>query len=92
MFVYLLKNIKPVSDDLIRRHVDHLKELNSKGKLVICGPFSDYPGGMVVLMAENLDEANEIAKADPFVSSGCKSFELRSLEVANEDNHYLLIE
>lgn len=92
MFVYLMKNIKPVSEDLIRRHVDYLKELKSKEKLVLCGPFSDYPGGMVVLKADDLAEAFNLASSDPFISSGCKSFELRTLEEANEANGYLLSE
>jgi Uncharacterized protein conserved in bacteria len=89
-YVYLMSNIKPVNEELIKIHVEHLKELNRKGKLVLCGPFADYPGGMVIFSAESLEEATEIAKADPFISSGCKSFEIRTIELANEENNYLL--
>ena len=85
-----MKNQKPLNEELIKEHVEHLKSLKSQGKLVLCGPFSDYPGGMVVYLADNLEEATNIAKSDPFISSGCKTFEVRTLEVANEENNYLL--
>ncbi|MDT8719222.1 hypothetical protein IAI10_21450 [Clostridium sp. 19966] len=92
MYVYLMKNIKPLNDELIKSHVEHLKQLKRQGKLVLCGPFTDYPGGMVIFLAESFAEATNIAKADPFIASGCKSFEIRTLEPANEENNYLLIE
>lgn len=92
MYVYLMNNEKPVDRELIKSHVEYLKELKRQGKLVLCGPFTDYPGGMVVFEAEDLDEATTIAKSDPFISSGCKSFELRTIEVANEENNYLFDE
>ncbi|MNC70308.1 hypothetical protein D3C75_1211030 [compost metagenome] len=56
----------------------------------MCGPFTDYPGGMVAITAKDIAEATHIANADPFISSGCKSFEIRTLELANEENNYLL--
>jgi len=54
-------------------HVQHLKALESEGKLVICGPFTDYKGGMVVIKADSIDEARRIAEADPFVKLGLES-------------------
>ena len=92
MYVYLMKNLKPLNEEVVKKHVEHLKELKSQGKLVLCGPFTDYPGGMVVITAENLEEATKIAEADPFMASGYKSFEIRTMEQANEENHYLLEE
>ena len=89
-YVYLMKNNKALSLEIIRRHVNHLRELDAEGALVLCGPFSDYPGGMVVVRAESPDEAKAIAEADPFISSGCKTYELRCLEVANAENNYLM--
>jgi uncharacterized protein YciI len=90
MFVYLMKNINPLNEEIVKGHVEHLKELKSQGKLVLCGPFTDFPGGMVVIEAKDLAEATEIANTDPFIASGCKSFEIRTLEQANEENNYLL--
>lgn len=90
MYVYLMNNIKPLNEELIKRHVEHLKELKRQDKLVLCGPFTDYPGGMVILLAEDLAEATNIAKTDPFIASGCKAYEIRTLEPANDENNYLL--
>ncbi|PJJ27201.1 YciI family protein [Lacrimispora celerecrescens] len=89
-YIYLMSNVKPLHKELIMSHVDHLKELKNQDKLVFCGPFTDYPGGMVIFLAEDLAEATKIAKSDPFIASGCKSFEIRTLEPANEENNYLL--
>ncbi len=89
-YVYLMENKKPLDEALVQAHVTHLRGLERQGKLVLCGPFTDYPGGMVVLSAESAAEAMAIAEADPFISSGCKSFSLRTLELANGENNYLL--
>jgi len=90
--MYLMKNEKPINEELIKRHVEYLRELKRLGKLVLCGPFTDYPGGMVIFLAEDLVEAINIAESDPFIASGCKSYEIRTLEPANEENNYLLDE
>lgn len=44
----------------------------------------------LVFNVDCYDQAILIAESDPFIHSGCKTYELRSLEVANKDNHYLL--
>ena len=86
-FVYLMKNQKPLNEEVVKSHVEHLKELKSQGRLVLCGPFSDYPGGMVVFLAEDLAEATKIAEADPFIASGCKTFEMIVCLSLESDNH-----
>ncbi len=89
-YIYLMKNQHPLNEALVKSHVEHLKALNEQGKLILCGPFQDYPGGMVVFSAEDLKEATDIANTDPFIASGCKTYELRTLELAKEENNYLL--
>ena len=90
VFVYLMNNKKDLNLQVVQEHVEHLRSLDQNGRLVLCGPFADYPGGMVVLRADTEDEALRIAESDPFIASGFKTFELRTLEVANADNNYLL--
>lgn len=89
-YVYLMTNQKPIDYELIKSHVEYLKELKRLDKLVLCGPFQDYPGGMVIFHAKDLTEATNIANSDPFIASGCKTFEIRTLELADEGNNYLL--
>lgn len=89
-FIYLMNNKKPLNNEIIKKHVGYLKELKSQGKLMLCGPFTDYPGGMVIFLAEDLNEATNIAETDPFIALGFKSYEVRTIELANEENNYLL--
>ena len=74
----------------MKDHVEHLKQLDAENKLVLCGSLHDYPGDMVVFNADYYDQAILIAESEPFIHSGFKTYELRSLEVANKDNQYLL--
>lgn len=90
MYMYLMNNEKPINEELIKSHVEYLRELKRLEKLILCGPFKDYPGGMVIFLAEDLVEATNIAESDPFIASGCKSYVIRTLEPANEENNYLL--
>ena len=90
VFVYLMNNKKALNLQVVQEHVEHLRTLDQEGRLVLCGPFTDYPGGMVVFRADSEEEALRIAESDPFIASGFKTFELRTLEVANADNNYLL--
>ena len=90
VFVYLMNNKKDLNLQVVQEHVEHLRTLDQEGRLVLCGPFADYPGGMVVFRADSEDEALRIVESDPFIASGFKTFELRTLEVANADNNYLL--
>lgn len=45
---------------------------------------------MVVIKAQDLIEATTIAMQDLFISLGYKSFGIRTLQQANEENNYLL--
>ena len=56
-YVILLSRTEaPFSEPLIRRHVEYLRELDRNGLLVLCGPFTDHPGGMVIIKAVSLEE------------------------------------
>lgn len=90
LFVMLMENKKELDLGVIQRHVAHLKQLEEAGKLVLCGPFSDYSGGMVILNALSFDEADKISQSDPYILEGYKVYQLRTLEVANKKNGYLL--
>jgi uncharacterized protein len=78
------------TEELIKEHVAFLRDLDQKGKLELCGPFTDYAGGMIVVRADSYEEAVKIAKSDPFISSGTESFEVRTWQLANKENNYLL--
>jgi uncharacterized protein YciI len=75
--------------ETILRHVEHLRSLHQEGRLVLCGPFSDYPSGMVVIKADDKDQATKIAESDPFVQEGARTFSIRTWLLANTENNFL---
>lgn len=90
-YVILLShaNAKNMTEQLIRGHVTHLKELDEKGQLVLCGPFQNYKGGIIIIKAGSPDEARAIAEMDPFVKSGAETYEIRILELSCKENNHM---
>ncbi|MFD2442845.1 YciI family protein [Bacillus sp. CGMCC 1.16607] len=81
---------RELSEELIKEHVAFLRNLEQNHQLELCGPFTDYRGGMVIIRAASYEEAKRIAESDPFVSSGTESYELRTWQLSNEENNHLL--
>ena len=86
------KTYNKMTKDVAMRHVDHIRKLDDSGKLALCGRFKGYPGvaGMVILKTQSYEEAEEFCKAEPLVAEGYATYKLRSLQVANKENHFLL--
>ena len=64
-YVYLMSH-RPGgrgTPELVKGHIAHLRRLDEQGRLVMCGPFKDYKGGMVVVKAESLDAARQMGYA-----------------------------
>lgn len=55
-------------------HLDWLNGLNAEGKLKLAGPSLDANGkpmgSLVVIVADNADEAKAMADADPYATAG----------------------
>jgi uncharacterized protein YciI len=90
-YVVLLSRIpgKSMTEEVIRAHVAHLKQLEQNGQLVLCGPFADYEGGMIVFRAESYEQAKAIAESDPFVTSGVEKYELRTWQLSCKENNHM---
>lgn len=80
---------RQLTPDLIRAHVAHLQRLDEQGRLVLCGPFADGEGGMVIVRAASLEEARSIAEADPFVASGAETCQVRQWALSNRANNHM---
>ncbi len=89
VYVYLMEDKNPLNNEVVALHIAHLRTLDNEGRLIVCGPFTDFKGGMVVLRAHDKAEANQIAMSDPFINGGFKTYEVRTLEVADASNGYL---
>ncbi len=66
---------------ITQAHVAYLQKLLDAGNLVLAGPSLSPLFGVVVLEAEDEDEARRIMSADPFVSSGLQTAELSPFRV-----------
>ena len=88
LFVILLEKRKPFDADVIARHVGYLRNLDANGHLVLCGPFVDYPGGMVIIRAASYGGAEVVCQSDPFVADGYETYVVRTLEVADKATGY----
>ena len=55
-------------------HVAYLNDLNANGKLAFAGPFlgddGKPTGSLVVVKAETIEEARQIAENDPYAKAG----------------------
>ncbi len=89
--VILLSNIpgKPRSTAVIKEHIEYLRELERKSQFVLCGPFLDYDGGMLMIKTSSLEEAKKIAEADPFIKNKVKTYEIRTCLLSCEENNHL---
>lgn len=87
-YLYIMHDQKQLNEAIILEHVLHLKQLRKEARLVLCGPFTDHLGGMVVFQASSKDEALQIANQDPFIRDSYKSFELFTMDVADESNDF----
>jgi len=78
-------------NELTISHVDHVRELDSKGILVLCGPLKGTENGMLILNAKTLEEAESYVLNDPFIVYRCyKSYTIHEIEEGNASNNYLL--
>ena len=64
-------------------HLAYQRELEEAGRLVMAGPVSDEAGdymiggGMILLRADSMEEATQMAEDDPMHKTGARSFTLR---------------
>lgn len=79
-----------MSRELVEAHVTYLRQLESDGRLVLCGPFAENWGGMVIVRASSIEEAKQISAQDPFVTSGFRRPEVLTWHLANSENNYLI--
>lgn len=67
----------------LQEHLAYQLELERTGIMFAAGPFADDTGvewegeGMVIIRAESLEAAKQIAAADPMHKSGARTFRVR---------------
>jgi uncharacterized protein YciI len=67
---------------LLPAHLEYMIALEKRGLLFASGPLTDGEGppsgaGLTILRASDAREARRLAEADPFVTNGLRTFELK---------------
>lgn len=92
-FLFMLKDKRAghLTRTLLERHVEHLKELQRSGHLVLCGPLSDNVGALQVLRASSREDAVARFEADPFLQDQYyRAYDCHEFSEANEANGWLV--
>lgn len=67
--------------EVLPRHIEYLDKLEQEGKVFARGPFADGSGGLVVYIADSLEEAVILAENDPHVVEKVRHLELKEWKV-----------
>ncbi|HSW40074.1 MAG TPA: YciI family protein [Acidobacteriota bacterium] len=59
-----------------QQHIDFLQERAEEGSIFAQGRFADNSGGLVIYIAQSLEDAAKIAASDPYVVSGARVLEI----------------
>jgi uncharacterized protein YciI len=51
-------------------HLDNLRPLVERGKVVLAGPFTDASGSLIVVDMDSEAQATAFAQSDPYVTQG----------------------
>ena len=81
--------------DLLKGHVEHLRDLSSRGIVSMCGPLKDrngnYGKGLLIFEANSIEEVESHVLKDPFViQKWYASYQIYEWIEANESNNYLM--
>jgi uncharacterized protein YciI len=91
-FVCILRDEKKenLTEDLVIKHVEHLKDLKRNGILILCGLILKE-GGMLILDVKTQEEAKNIILQDPLIKNNCYGdYIIYEFIEGNEENNYLL--
>ena len=97
LYVLLTTPLKPMSElaTILPEHLNYMIDLDKRGFLFAYGQFLTgeqvAPGsGMTIIRASSLEEADAIARQDPFNASGMRAFEIREWQL-NEGSYTLTL-
>jgi uncharacterized protein len=91
-FLILLGERQPhlLNDKLLEDHINYLKKLRVDGHLLVCGPFLDNQGAMLVIKANSEAEAMDLIKNDPFITGDYyKKFVMNEFTEVGAENDWV---
>ena len=51
-------------------HLEKIDALSAQGRVILAGPFTDRAWSLIVIEADSLEEAKQIADEDPYTVNG----------------------
>jgi uncharacterized protein YciI len=86
-FAAYLEMLDPQKNQTLRpQHLQHLKDCENSGKLFACGPFANGSGGLVIYIADSYEDAEQLAKKDPYVVEKVRRLDLREWKMTQTVN------
>lgn len=81
-FVISENNIAPMKEVQKHRssHLDYIGALQKKGKIFVAGRFLNASGGMIIVDVKDEEEAEEIAKNDPYIIKKVRNYTIKPWE------------
>ncbi|MCS4537868.1 MAG: YciI family protein [Thaumarchaeota archaeon] len=78
-FVIFETNIASIEEVQRHRssHLDYIGALHKKGKIFAAGRFLDGTGGMIIASGESMEEAEKIARNDPYVVKKIRNYTIK---------------
>jgi uncharacterized protein len=64
-----------------QQHMDFLMQNEKAGKIFARGRFTDGAGGLVIYVADSLEQAKALAVSDPLVTSGARTLDLHEWDM-----------
>lgn len=61
-------------------HLEYVRSLIRRGKVLIAGRFKDGSGGFFVLEASGLEEVNEVISQDPYKKADVREYTIKEIE------------
>jgi uncharacterized protein YciI len=62
-------------------HLVWMKDQHEKGTIILSGPSPDLKLGMYLIRANSREEAEQVAKSDPYTAKGDSTFELQQWNI-----------
>lgn len=72
------------SQEFRAQHLEFLEKNRNAGKIFANGRFLDGAGGLVIYMAESLEEVTDLVNQDPYVINQARGYEIHEWEIVTE--------
>lgn len=66
------------------QHLEFLEKMSADGKIFARGRFADGAGGLVIYVAETLEEAKSLAESDPYIVHKARGLEIHEWEMISD--------